>query len=141
MIRAEEHREDLQLNMTPMVDMVFLLIIFFLTATTFSEKEREQDVLLPSVRGGASLSRQLENKLVINVLQDGGLRVQGGLLEDGELLNVVRERKSRALKPLKVMVRADKRTPYGHVARTLGLVERAGVARPYVVTRMVEMDP
>jgi len=141
MIRAEEHREDLQLNMTPMVDMVFLLIIFFLTATTFSEKEREQDVLLPSVRGGKSLSRQLENKLIINVLQDGTLSVYGGPLEQDELVGVVQERKNRALKPLKVMVRADRRTPYGHVARTLGLVERAGVARPYVVTRLVELEP
>ncbi len=40
MIRYEESEEDLQLNMAPMIDMVFLLIIFFLTATTFSEKER-----------------------------------------------------------------------------------------------------
>ena len=50
MIQMEQEKEDLQLNMAPMIDMIFLLIIFFLTATTFTEREREQDVLLPSNR-------------------------------------------------------------------------------------------
>ena len=45
MIEMQQEKEDLQLNMAPMIDMIFLLIIFFLTATTFTEREREQDAL------------------------------------------------------------------------------------------------
>ena len=54
MIQMEQEKEDLQLNMAPMIDMIFLLIIFFLTATTFTEKEREQDVLLPNNKNPSS---------------------------------------------------------------------------------------
>ena len=46
MIEMQQEKEDLQLNMAPMIDMIFLLIIFFLTATTFTEREREQDLSL-----------------------------------------------------------------------------------------------
>ena len=44
MIRCDEGRDGggFEINMAPMVDMIFLLLIFFLTATTFAEREREQ---------------------------------------------------------------------------------------------------
>ncbi len=139
MIRVEEQPEDLQLNMAPMIDMVFLLIIFFLTATTFSEREREQDVLLPANRNPGSLSRNFDNNLIVNVMQDGSVHLFGEETSIAELVRVIRDRKERALKPLKVQVRADRRTAYGNVATALEAIERAGVQRPYVVTKIVEL--
>ena len=85
MIRLEERQEDLQLNMAPMIDMVFLLIIFFLTATTFTEREREQDVLLPANTDKGSLSRNFDNNLIVNVLEDGSVRVFGNKVDEAEL--------------------------------------------------------
>jgi biopolymer transport protein ExbD len=41
---------------------------------------------------------------------------------------------------LKVQVRADLRTAYGNVARALEVIERAGVQRPYIVTKLVELE-
>ncbi len=139
MIRVEESPEDLQLNMAPMIDMIFLLIIFFLTATTFSEREREQDVLLPANRNPGSLSRNFDNNLIVNVMQDGSVHLFGEETSIAELVRVIRDRKERALKPLQVQVRADRRTAYGNVATALEAIERAGVQRPYVVTKIVEL--
>ena len=139
MIRTEKRARSVELNMAPMVDMIFLLIIFFLTATTFSEKEREQDVLLPSNSLPGSLSRSLDNHLIINVLEQGGIRVAGQTLELAQLFEFVKERRSRSRQALKVQVRADKRTAYGNVARVLEAVERAGVQKPYIVTKLVEL--
>lgn len=139
MIRYEETEEDLQLNMAPMIDMVFLLIIFFLTATTFAEKEREQDVLLPANRNSGSLSRNFDNNLIVNILQDGSLKVQGEKIDVGDLFALVRDRRERARKPLKVQLRADRRTAYGNVAVALEAIERAGVQKPYIITKLVEL--
>jgi biopolymer transport protein ExbD len=142
MIKVEKRSEDLQINMTPMIDMVFLLIIFFLTATTFAEKERELDVLLPSTRGTGSLSRALEQNVVINVKKGGEVLVAGRLLDDRELVAFVTQRKeARAPAPLKVKVRADRRTPHGRVAEVLDAVLRAGVARAYIETKVIELEP
>ncbi len=132
MIHVERRRRDLQLDMAPMIDMVFLLIIFFLTATTFTEREREQDVLLPSNRKPGSLSRSLDNNVIVNVLADGSVRVFGDAMDLDALVGVIRDRKARASVPIKVQVRGDRRTLYLHVAEALQAIERGGVPRPYL---------
>ena len=139
MIRIEKQQEDLQLNMAPMIDMVFLLIIFFLTATTFTEREREQDVLLPANRNQGALSRSFDNHVILNVMQDGSMHLFGEKMGPEQVVGLIRDRKERSRLPLKVQVRADRRTAYGNVAKALQAVERAGVQRPYIVTKMVEL--
>jgi len=140
MIRIEEQRERLQLDLAPMIDMVFLLIIFFLTATTFTEKEREQDVLLPANRSPASLSRALDDQLMVNVVEDGSVRVLGREVGLEELRALVRERLAAVGPALKVQVRGDRRTPYGNVSRAVEVVKAAGVPRAFLVTREEELE-
>jgi biopolymer transport protein ExbD len=140
MIRYERPTDRVQLDMAPMIDMVFLLLIFFLTATTFTQKEREQDVLLPANRNPGSLSRDFDSNLIVNVLRDGSLRVLGTRLPVVELESLVRDRRERSRLPLKVQVRADRRVPYGGVASVLEAVEKAGVERPYLVAKSEEIE-
>ncbi len=139
MIEIQSSREELEMNMAPMIDVVFLLIIFFLTATTFSEKEREQDVLLPTNRTPKSLSRALDDNIIVNVIESGELRVQGSPMQHTQLQTFLKTEKDRSPRPIKVLVRADKRTAYGNVAIALETIERAGIQRPYIVTKLVDM--
>lgn len=140
MIHYVKRRATLELNMAPMIDMVFLLIIFFLTATTFTEREREQDVLLPSNRNAGSLSRSADSSLIVNVLADGRIRVLGGDVSPSELVALVVARQERARGGLKVQLRADRRAVYEDVARALEAIERGGVAKPHLVTKLVELS-
>jgi len=140
MIRFESTREEPQINVVPLVDVVFFMIIFFLVMTSFTEVEREQDVLLPTNRNPGSLSREFDRNVVVNVLKDGTIRLFGREASADDVAARIRERRERAREPLKVMVRADRRTAYGNVALALAAVERAGVQRPYVMTRMVELE-
>jgi biopolymer transport protein ExbD len=139
MIRLAERYDEPQINVAPLVDIVFFVIVFFLSATTFTQREREQEVLLPSNGNQGSLSREIERHLVINVLADGTARLQGRKASEGELVARIRERREVQRETPRVMVRADRRTAYGNVAAVLAAVERAGVPRPYVVTRLVEI--
>jgi biopolymer transport protein ExbD len=140
MIQIETRPEELQLNMAPMIDMVFLLIIFFLTATSFTEKEREQDVLLPANRNRGSLSRNFDHNLIVNVLRDGRILVFGEAVNFDALTALVGDRKHRIGAPLKVQVRADQRAVYGKVAQALQAIERAGVQKPYIITKLVNLE-
>lgn len=63
------------MNLLPLVDVVFLLLIFFLAATTFAREEVELDLRLPSAKSGTS-GKNLE-QLVVNVFADGRLSVGG----------------------------------------------------------------
>ena len=143
MIEMQQEKEDLQLNMAPMIDMIFLLIIFFLTATTFTEREREQDVLLPSNRNPGSLSRNMDNNIIINVKQDGALFVLGEKISAEQLVGMLRQRKTELEKKkvkLKVQIRPDKRVIYGGVAAALAAAEKAGITKPHLISKTVELD-
>lgn len=73
-IRDINVEEDVQLNMTPMIDMVFLLLIFFLAAASFAKQERHVDIHLPTSAGTRALSAPTK-QLVINILDDGTIDV------------------------------------------------------------------
>lgn len=62
--------EEPDINLTPMIDIVFLLIIFFMVGTQFSAQERQFDIELPSVSSSQPLTN-LPDELVVNVRRDG----------------------------------------------------------------------
>jgi biopolymer transport protein ExbD len=68
--------EEPTMNMTPMIDVVFLLIIFFMVASRIGEQEREFDVNLPSVTAAQPLTA-LPDQIVVNVFRDGRIVVGG----------------------------------------------------------------
>lgn len=133
--------DELQLNMTPMIDMIFLLIIFFLTATTFAEREREHEVQLPQTQGAGSLSKVLDKNLYVNVKRDGALVVSGKVYSIPELEALVRDRNERAQKALKVQIRSDGRATVSMLTVALDAVQKAGVPRPFIATRVLTEEP
>ena len=98
-------------NMTPMIDCVFLLLIFFLVATRFEEAERDMNVLLPDANEAMPITERPKD-LYINVSQQGEFSVLGQKLNEQQLLGVLQ--KSAANNPGKqiVYIRADKRCPF-----------------------------
>ena len=76
--------EEPTLNLTPMIDVVFLLLIFFMVATTFLDPEREIDIELPVAESGGEPDRPPE-EVVLNVSEDGTV-VHGGAELDGDSL-------------------------------------------------------
>jgi len=142
MIRTNaKRREELLINVTPMIDVMIFLIVFFLAATNFAEIEREQDIQLPEAARVGSLSRILDNKITVNVRQDGTSLVEGRKYDAAELKALVATRHARFKDALKVEIRADWRTPHGEVARVLALVRQAGVSRPVIPTKELPSGP
>ena len=60
-------------NLTPVIDVVFLLLIFFLVATRYDQEERELDVILPEVTQAQPLAMTPE--LIVNISRDGLYKV------------------------------------------------------------------
>jgi biopolymer transport protein ExbD len=71
----DDDGDDTGINMTPMIDVVFLLLIFFLAATTFAREEVELDLRLPTAKSGSQ--GRGDEQLVINVFADGRIAVAG----------------------------------------------------------------
>ncbi|MEO6593435.1 MAG: biopolymer transporter ExbD [Planctomycetota bacterium] len=71
----DDDDRDEVLNLTPMVDVVFLLLVFFLAATTFAREEVELDLRLPEAKTGKEGAAGPH--LIVNVFADGRLSVEG----------------------------------------------------------------
>ena len=84
-IRNEDGVEELVLNLTPMIDVIFLLLIFFMVATTFQDPERELDVDLPQAQSGSTLTEQ-DDEIIINVMRDGSVVLSERTVTDDELI-------------------------------------------------------
>jgi biopolymer transport protein ExbD len=73
------------MNMTPMIDVVFLLLVFFMTCTQVSKINKER-LELPEQEGS---QEQIETSLTINVNQEGAVIVSGRTLTVPELVSIV----------------------------------------------------
>ena len=131
-IQASEANPTVSIEMTPMIDMVFLLLIFFLVATTFHQTEREMQIALPFASSAAPISSLLQ-EMVINVDAEGRIIVNGREIAAEDLRLMVREAIA-ANQSQKVTVRGDRSTPYANVVTVLDICKGAGVQEPYLDT-------
>jgi biopolymer transport protein ExbD len=88
-IRSDPGVEETVLDLTPMIDVVFLLLIFFMVATTFLSPERELDVDLPVADSAGAVERPPE-EIVITVRADGAVFVRGETRDRDGLLMLLR---------------------------------------------------
>jgi len=124
--------EGVSVDLTPVIDMVFLLLIFFLVATTFQQTEREMKIALPAAEASGPISMALR-EIVVNVDGSGAIFVAGRQITEEDLRTMVTEA-IRANPDQKVSVRGDRTTAYGTVARVLDICKGAGVDQPFLDT-------
>lgn len=137
LVRARQSEaEEAALDLTPMIDMVFLLLIFFLVATTFQQAEREMKVALPFTQSAGPISAALR-EIIINVDEQGAIFVGGKPITSDALASLVKS--AIAANPeQKVSVRGDRRAAYGQVAAVLDICKKSGVQEPYLDTVLGE---
>ena len=123
--------EDSGINVMPLIDILFTLIIFFLATTTFQEEqrvERDQKVKLAQL-GGASLSSPPES-LIINITSDNKYKVQigGTNIETDEFnrLKAVLKMNYESKPGLKVIIRGDEKALHGTSTAALAACVQSG---------------
>ncbi|MEQ8843317.1 MAG: biopolymer transporter ExbD [Phycisphaerales bacterium] len=133
MLIGRKHDDDTpSIEMTPIIDMVFLLLIFFLVATTYQQSERELAIALPEAEAAGPISTMLR-EIIINVDARGDIIVGGQTLSLDELRTLVADA-VRVNPDQKVSVRGDKDLPYGVIARVLDVCKHAGAQQPFLDT-------
>lgn len=111
-------------NLTPVIDVVFLLLIFFLVATRYDQEERELDVVLPEVTQAQPLSMTPE--LVINVMRDGKYRIVQQEMTEQQLRQVISE--SHKNNPHQsALIRGDGDVALKHAVKVMGLCNKVGM--------------
>ena len=126
-MKLRRHEDDEPVaNLTPMIDVVFQLLVFFMVATSFMDPEREMDIELPEADAGEPAPTETED-LIINVFADGRLVVSGQDLDDEQLL---RRLKAAAQVDPKtpVTIRGDGRAEHQRIVAVMAACETAGLS-------------
>lgn len=113
------------LSLTPLIDIVFLLLIFFLVATRFAEEEKEFRLNLPEASEAQPLTKKPQD-LYINVDRKGRYYVTGKILSPDELFKVLR-RASNNNPHISAIVRADKDCRWEPIIAAMNLCRKADI--------------
>jgi biopolymer transport protein ExbD len=129
-----QHDELPALNLTSMIDVLFLLIIFFMVATKFDEMERNIEVAVPKVAqaGEGTPPRQA---LVVNVLASGRFELDGAPVTADELTSRLAAARTPLTEPT-VVIHGDATCPFQNVAEALGACKQAGISELGITVRL-----
>ena len=123
--RKKQRARPQGLQMTALMDVIFLLLCFFVTASVYSQWESEISIRLPSAKTADDPDR-LPGEIIANVAKDGTVRVNGQTLPLDELAARL-ERIAKFYPGQAVIVRADRETSYEALVRVIDTCRSAGV--------------
>lgn len=126
---------QLPVDMTPMIDIVFQLLIFFLVTAQLSQHSRA-DLELPQ-EAGETIEETMEAGMIVNVLASGDIEIAGDLVTIDDFDRTARALVAEAgdsISTLRPMVRADRRAPTAALNRVLSTLQKAGVPSVRIAT-------
>jgi biopolymer transport protein ExbD len=112
-------------QIAPMVDIVFLLLIFFLVTWNFSRNEMELDVKVPKAREGKE-TRRAVGEVILNVKADGSV-VMNRRTMDSQTLKEALAKIATLYPDQAVILRGDENTDYRHVVEVLDICRRSNI--------------
>jgi biopolymer transport protein ExbD len=113
------------IQLTAMMDVIFLLLCFFITTSVFSQWEYEVDISLPAAKTG-KVPERLPGEVIINITKDGQVCINQQFLT----LDVLKTRLTRlgeSFKGQPVVLRADKDTRYENLMNVVDICRQANI--------------
>lgn len=114
------------LSLTPLIDIVFLLLIFFLVATRFAEEDREVDVSLPTASEAKPLVEK-PREIQISITSDGKFFLAGRPMSRQEMESALVQAVMNNPVGQSVILRADKACSWEEVMSAIDTCHRAGI--------------
>jgi len=129
--RRRNHREVSQLDMTPLVDVVFNLLIFFMLSTTF--------VTTPGIKINLpeASSKELkvqEKEVRIALTKKGKIYLNRKLVTLGDVRKILKQ-KARLNRKMLVIIQADEQVTHGKVVQIMDIAKNAGLNKLAIATR------
>ena len=122
------------INISSMIDVMFILIIFFLVTTTFKEEEIDHMVNLPVDARNQSLTQSTGNLAKINIRENGSYVVMGQQFTEEQVSEWTKQQVDK--KPdLKVLIRCDQDAKHLYLANILSICRHVGVPKANIAVK------
>ncbi len=122
---SNNESERRSLNLTPLIDVVFLLLIFFMVSTTF-EKQSKLKIELPEASPNAVASAQ--NDLIIAIAQNGAFYVNNNEVPNAQISSLTKALNAVAneQRDMPVIIKADANVAHKHVVMAMDVLANMG---------------
>ncbi len=130
-------KDDLNLNITPLIDVVFLLLIFFMVTTTFN---RETRLMVELPEANAEVSEPRPDVIEIVVAREGGYSINGRALVNSRVETLMRglEMESGGDRSLPVLLIADAEATHQSVVTAMDAIGQSGFTRLNIATQRAQ---
>lgn len=125
------NKKTIGFDLTPLIDVVFLLLIFFMLTTTFINIESGVKVDLPSGDFAEVTERQ---NVVVSITENNVLYINNKLIDPDKLSESIREEIGENIDSL-VVLEADQNISHGKVVRVMDLIKKGGAERIAIATK------
>lgn len=140
-MRFRQFREiqPIPLQLAPMIDVLFLLLLFFIITWNSARRETEIEISVPAADAGIDTKRKSVGEIVINVRKGGEIVVEGEKLTVEQLLSKL-QLIAQVYKDQAVILRGDEKSEYQKVMNVLNTCQKAGIWNVSFATRPPEED-
>ena len=122
------------INISSMLDVMFILIIFFLVTTTFKEEEIDHMVNLPVDAKNQSLTQSTGNLIKINIRKSGAYVLMGKQVTEEQISDWMKTEVEK--KPdIKVLIRSDQDAKHLYLANVMSICRHVGVPRANIAVK------
>ena len=122
------------LSLTPLIDVVFLLLIFFLVTSEFEDEERRLDIVLPNATSAVPMTGQ-PREIIIDITAEGSIFMRGQATTLVELEQLMRRAVASNPTSQTAVIRADQETPFQPVVSVMDVCNKTGVSDYSVTTQ------
>jgi len=126
-VPSHDRGHGVEFNMTPMIDVVFLLIIFFLVSSHLARQDVQMPLPLPDASSGKLPEDAERPRVVINISAQGELRMAGRQLTLDQLKAQLSERLSESGQDLEVRIRSDRNVLYRNINPVMRSCAEVGI--------------
>ena len=128
--------EDASINLTPMIDVVFLLVIFFMVGSKFSEAESRIEVNIPNLSDMQAITRTPDER-VVAISIDGTITLDDSIVSQQELTERLRIQYQN-YPGLRVAVRGEANGSLQQTVEVLHAVRSSGVEKIGISTQRIQ---
>ncbi|MCH2119596.1 MAG: biopolymer transporter ExbD [Planctomycetota bacterium] len=125
-VQLRESSAMSSLSIAPLIDVVFLLLIFFLVTSRFEKQERELDLELPEASQSVPIT-ETPSEIVVNLGVDGQLVIDGSIRGLDELEKILAQASANNPLTQTVLIRSDRRAPVGSFIGVINVCKELGL--------------
>ena len=117
--KKHKEEEEADIPISAMIDVVFLLIIFFVVTASMDKDIQDETIRLTSAPHGKPVKKKDPRTVTINIRADGTCTISGSVASQNTVANVLKNAANEFGTDIPVVIRADKAVLHGYVKRVM----------------------